>query len=446
MATWHLRTIGWAADDVGVHQHARRRPTGTDRHRELPTRLVVLVLASAAFTGNAWASPGAADTSFSGDGFAEVAFSRPPASAAHDVVLQPNGQIVAAGFDGGGSSDARFAVTRFWPNGRLDRSFGKHGTIRTVFSAGPAVAMGVALQDGGRIIAGGFLSSPRGTGGPALARYLPDGRLDRTFGHDGRVFTDFSPRSAEIDALALQSNGMILAVGGSAGRSLVVRYDASGRLDRAFGSRGVIRTNVLPGGEGYSDVAIQANGKIVAVGGSDHTNEFTAARYLPDGSLDPTFGRTGIVTTSFPYRNTQATAVAIQPNGRPVLAGFTGVTHEAFVRYRRDGRPDVSFGSDGMVQPDFGGLLFDVEIDPDGRITSVGWRDLHVLLTRLLPDGSVDATLGAGTGSVTAGPAKSASSAFAMTIQPDGAIVVAGQAYNSERETSRSLVGRLLAS
>jgi uncharacterized delta-60 repeat protein len=448
LAIWHLRPIGQAADDGGVHPpHTRRHPTGRDRRRRLPTRLVVLtVLASAALTARAWAIPGEADTSFSSDGFAVASFSRPLSSFADSVALQPNGQIVAAGVDVGGRSVAAFAVARFTPKGALDRAFGKHGKARTVFTAGPAVATDIALQEDGRILAGGFLGTPRGTGGPALARYLPDGRRDRAFGHDGRVFTDFAPRSAEIDALAIQSNGKILVVGGVAGSSLIVRYDAIGRIDRGFGRHGVIRTNVVPGAEGYRDVAIQTNGKVVAVGGSDHTNEFTAARYRRDGSLDPTFGATGIVTTSFPYSNTQATAVAIQSNGRLVLAGFTGVAYDAFVRYRRDGRPDVSFGADGIVQSDFGGLLFDAEMDSDGRITWVGGRHGDILLGRLLRDGSLDPTVGGGTGWVTAGPAKSLSRAFAMAIQPDGSVVIAGQAYNAERETSRFLVGRLLRS
>src|SRR5512141_1604453 len=130
---------------------------------------------------------------------------------------------------------------------------------------------------------------------------------------------------------------------------------AGGDLDPTFGNGGQV-TTVFPGGSYATAVAIQADGKIVAVGaaaGPSVTGDFAVARYEPDGSLDATFGLEGMVTTAIGGGRDEAQSVAIQENGRIVVSGTDSWRRFAVVRYRPDGDLDSSFGDGGIVRTNF---------------------------------------------------------------------------------------------
>lgn len=176
----------------------------------------------------------------------------------------------------------------------------------------------------------------------ALARYNTDGTLDTTFGVSGKVTTgvSYSPYASGDPsvpptlndgafAVAVQADGKIVAVGESYNGAnhdfAVVRYNTDGTLDTTFDVDGVVTTAIGPNYDGATAVAVQADGRILVAGYSNYTDcndsDFAIVRYNTDGTLDTTFGTAGKVTTSVsPYAD-QAYAVAIQSDGKIVAAG-----------------------------------------------------------------------------------------------------------------------------
>src|ERR1043165_2507558 len=180
-----------------------------------------------------------------------------------------------------------------------------------------------------------------------------------------------------------------------------------GSLDNTFGSGGI--ATVALGGSDYANAtAIQSDGKIVVVGydflnGYDY--DFAVSRFNSDGTLDNTFGSGGTVTTDFGYDyygngyNSTATAVAIQSDGKIVVAGnisyggYVIQTLFALVRYNSDGTLDNTFGSGGVDTSAFAGSagVSSVAIQDDGKIIVGG-----VALVRCNSDGTFDNTFGSG--------------------------------------------------
>ena len=148
----------------------------------------LVVLAASLFGAtSAKAAPGDLDPTFSGDGKALTSIG--VSSYGNDVAVQADGKIVVVGgSDAGAGGTTRFALTRFMPDGSLDPSFGGDGMVTTDF--GNVAADAVALQFDGKIVA---------VGGQAVARYLPDGSLDASFGAGGKVTTDFSVSDVKVD-------------------------------------------------------------------------------------------------------------------------------------------------------------------------------------------------------------------------------------------------------
>ena len=212
-------------------------------------------------------------------------------------------------------------------------------------------------------------------------------------------------------------------------------HAAPGDLDTSFSGDGKVITG-LPGGARFNAVAIQADGRIVAAGGvftqPGVGGNFAVARYLANGTLDPSFGGgVGIVTTDFGTASDEATGVAIQANGRIVVAGRAG-TSVAVARYNADGTLDPTFSGDGRLTMSFGASgsgATGLAIQADGRIVVVGSAAGNFAVARLNTNGTLDTTFGlAGTGiaSKDFGFGGGSDSAAAVAIQADGRIVVGG--------------------
>jgi uncharacterized delta-60 repeat protein len=231
----------------------------------------------------------------------------------------------------------------------------------------------------------GFTDAPDG-GDFALARYNADGSLDTTFGTGGKVTTGFGAFSIDVAfGVALQPNGKIVVAGYTAASDVVAdfavaRYNADGSLDTSFGTGGKVTTD-FGGFDLAPAVALQPDGKIVVAGWTEDIffagADFAVARYNPDGRLDAGFGTGGKVTTSFGAFGC-ATGVALQPNGKIVVAGNTtdavGGEDFALARYNANGGLDAGFGTGGKVTTDFGGDDFanGVALQPDGKIVVAG--------------------------------------------------------------------------
>lgn len=219
---------------------------------------------------------------------------------------------------------------------------------------------------------------------------------------------------------------------------------APGSLDFSFDGDGIVQTSIGDAGQGTA-MAVQPDGGIVVVGfseqGSATGRDFVVARYNPDGSLDSSFGGDGTVAVPIGpgVSRDEAYAVALQADGRIVVAGetwegTTSIHHAALARLNTDGSLDGAFGGDGTVVTPMGtsSTARGVVVQPDGRIVIAGaGTELSggvgtwIALSRRMPDGSLDSSFaGGGTVFTTIG---SSSVAHAMTMQPDGRLVLAGQ-------------------
>jgi uncharacterized delta-60 repeat protein len=176
------------------------------------------------------------------------------------------------------------------------------------------------------------------------------------------VTTDFADSDDYAASVAVQPNGKIVAVGNtltSAGADFALaRYNRDGTLDTSFGTGGKVTTDFADSDDYAASVAVQPNGTIVAAGyaSSGTGNDFALARYNHDGTLDTSFGTGGKVTTDFAGLDDRAYSVAVQPNGKIVAAGFAGTgtgDDFALAHYNRDGTLDASFGTGGKVTTDF---------------------------------------------------------------------------------------------
>jgi uncharacterized delta-60 repeat protein len=324
-------------------------------------------------------SDGTLDPSFNGTGKVTTDFSLANDNA-YSVALQPDGKIVVAG----DSDDGRnFALARYNADGSLDASFGGTGTVTTDFGWAYSWARSVALQADGKIVAAG--STGDGSNYKfAVARYNADGSLDTSFDGDGKVTTSFGDRGL-ANGVAVGADGKIVAAGTSGPwwRSSVAaaRYNADGSLDTTFNGTGQVIT-VFSSGEGDGrSVAVQADGKIVIAGdsnsfGAGHPHNFGLIRYNANGSLDTSFNGTGMVTTNFGALDT-ALSVAVQADGKIVAGGYSwayGPSDFAVARYNADGSLDTSFDGDGKVTTDFGSSDWgaSVALQADGKIVVVG--------------------------------------------------------------------------
>lgn len=366
---------------------------------------------------------------------------------AYALVVQPDGKIVLAGWrSNSGSTTAAaydFVLVRYNPDGSLDQTFDFDGKVVTPFGGRFNAAHGwaVALQADGRLVVVGdaiVLTPTFFTNGFALARYNPDGSLDRLADGTGRVVTPIGTGDDVANGMALQPDGKIVAAGWSSGDFALARYLPDGGLDPAFGGDGTVVTDFGLGQDAAACVAVQADGKIVAAGqafnGSD--SDFGLARYNPDGSLDSSFGVGGKVTTPFGGFD-DVRGMAVQADGKIVVAGFTdvgGTVDFALARYLPDGTLDASFGTGGKVVTPIGGgadYATALALQPDGKIIVSGQAFNGVkndfALARYLPNGTLDPTFGAG-GKVTTGFGTSDEVSYGLAVQPDGKIVVGGYA------------------
>jgi uncharacterized delta-60 repeat protein len=255
---------------------------------------------------------GSLDSTFGTNGRVTTALAGSgPGGVTSALAIQPDGRIVVAGSYAGG-----FALARYDPDGSLDASFGTGGIVTTPISGLGSGAAAVALQPDGKIVAAGS-GNTIGQYNPSfvLIRYDTDGSLDTTFGTNGIASTAFiDPTTCdscgdEAHAVALQPDGKIVAAGDTCqGRGTcefaLARYNGDGSPDTGFGSDGKVTTGFGPpgGGDHARAVALQADGKMVAVGsarlGKPSHAKFALARYNPDGSLDTSFGQAGKVSAS----------------------------------------------------------------------------------------------------------------------------------------------------
>lgn len=282
--------------------------------------LILTSFLALGFPSLSYGLAGGLDPDFADDGIA--VFPIVGTDRALSVALDSGGRIVAGGYSQGVTHN-HFAAARLLTDGFLDNSFAGDGRLDLNFVGhDSSEGQAIAVQADGKILGAGSHVMDAATGATdfAIARLNDDGSLDASFNGTGVVTTDMGGSNDIITDMALQADGKILVagrttqVGGT--DAVVVRYNADGSLDTGFGSGGKAITNLGNSGDFGEDVAVQSDGKIVLAGFSfDGTKDNIAlARYLPDGTLDAAFGTGGLVITDTGFRS-EAYGVAVQPDG-----------------------------------------------------------------------------------------------------------------------------------
>jgi uncharacterized delta-60 repeat protein len=278
---------------------------------------------------------GTPDATFSENGWVDL----PWIGRAYAVAIAPDGGIVVAGASGVvGPERSAVALARYTPDGSLDATFGSNeGRVTTRFRRDPDVAYATAIQADGRLLVAG-----RAGNSILIARYEPDGSLDASFGSGGFLTARFASGPNVAYALAVQPDGRVVVAGQAGDAVLLARYESDGSPDTGFGRGGRTLTDVTRDTDVGRGVAIQADGRILVAGcvrgrrprsTSDHGlrgSRFAVLRYRSDGSLDPSFGRSGLAMTAFPEEDGIARSVAIGSNGSIVVAGSVGSPYARF--------------------------------------------------------------------------------------------------------------------
>jgi uncharacterized delta-60 repeat protein len=280
----------------------------------------------------AYAASGDLDPTFGVGGVVTTDFgvNPPEPEIANEMVIQPDGKIVVAGragtdqFPVGG--DGAFGIARYLPNGTLDPSFGTGGLVKTSFQGPPNrnIARAVALQSDGKIVVGGTSGVVDTTAELAVARYNTDGSLDPSLGTGGKVLMNVSNGLGDgIRGLAVQPDGKILGVGAAGGENLLIRFNANGSLDSSFGNGGTSQPVLGDSGHLFT-MRLLSNGTFLAAGtGSNGATQedFLVARFTSTGDLDTTFGTGGLVTTAITALNDLVFDMAVTGTGQIILAG-----------------------------------------------------------------------------------------------------------------------------
>jgi uncharacterized delta-60 repeat protein len=399
-------------------------------------------------------APGDLDASFGGDGWETTDLGQ--VDRAQDVAIQADGKIVVAGWtQTPGSAD--FAVARYNADGTLDGSFGEAGKVTTSLSGRADKAFAVAVQPDGAIVVAGFtwsdLQERRAFG---LVRYASDGAVDTTFGTDGLVVTNLTPRVDRAAAVAIRNERIVVAGTVYPGDFAVARYKSDGSLDTSFSGDGIQTVDFDGARDIVRGLALQASGMIVVSGSSNR--RVAVARLTRDGRLDREFSGDGRTTTDAGGGwAAGGGGLALQPDGKIVVSGTaSGIDFgEDFllVRFNRDGELDPSFSEDGIQRVDVGGCYgldfgTDVAIQADGGIVEVGSTgdpgsfSLCLALARVQPDGGLDRRFG-DKGKVIA-PIATLDEAEAVALQADGRIVLVGSTITGDADRPR-LVDFLVA-
>jgi len=391
-------------------------------------------------------SNGMADVSFNTDGKVTTAFEKGNDLLSHLLVL-PNDELITIGTTEHGQRNTSFfkdiVLSKYHSDGSLDTAFGNFGKVLSVFENNLNQVATASLQPDGKIILGNTYSSFSTPGYVGeLIRYNIDGSLDASFGINGKKTLNFTPTS-----IVFQADGKMIVAGGGTlegvNRFIICRYNSDGTLDTNFHTDGQLFVSFGQTNYGNASILIQPDSKIILFGSSSDPGLYngsitlSTARINSNGSLDTTFGTDGKVTTLIGFTYFPYTGV-IKPDGKLIIAGTSNGNRFSTVRYNTDGTIDPAYGTAGILTS---GLSVDYP-----QITSVlPQLDGKFLVTLTMPgqapescdfkikrvnvDGTFDDGYG-GQNGITASFYDGYDTAFAIGLQSDDKVVVAGSTNN----------------
>lgn len=411
----------------------------------------LLALGAVFGTNFAQAQAGTLDPTFGNGGVVTTSFAN--GSAGVGSFEQSTGDIVAvAQVDLVNSVGTGIGLVRYTSTGALDTTFGIDGLTNTTFAGFTFNPFGFAVQKNGNILIGGVVSTSSGPDEFGLARYTPNGVLDKTFGTDGLVTTKVSTRSDAPSALLLQPNGQIVMGGfevagsNAPGKMSLVRYNANGTLDTTFGTGGISLASVAF--LGPETLAQLSNGDYLAVGQDGNGNDHMVAEFSSKGVLLSKVTSAKVVAaltssqSAVPNVRFQAPTI-FQPNGDYVVAitncsfnthctGNFG-TRLGAGRFLETGKTDSTFSSniESFDLRQTTSVADAVALQANGQIVIGGFinQDAPILggLVRLDSNGLVDTTFGTVDSFGICCSVTSDQTFSGLLIQTDGNIVAIGE-------------------
>jgi uncharacterized delta-60 repeat protein len=429
----------------------KARPGTSDRPRLRPCRPRLEVLEDRCLL-----SAGALDLAFgAGAGYVTTPLSSLSQNQdqATKVLVQPSGNIVVAGDTsipitttttrkGNTTTTTTYVhalgVVTYNPDGSLDTAFGSGGIVRQLYAGNsashsvPSAALEPTSMGDSKILLG---SSDAAQGGMALLRLNADGTLDTTFGNGGQVITPIPTGSTSkgynwerVLDITLTSGGQILALGVDTSNwtVLLARYNSNGTLDTTFGTGGTVTTALTATYGLGSRLALQPDGRIVVAGYEDVATpggtmtEGLLLRYSGNGSLDSGFGNGGVGTTAPPLAASSGAAAMLQFRELAVY-------------------PSAGTANDGKI----------IAVGTaSGAVTAGGPRETEWAVARYNADGSVDTTFGSGAGCLAISDPKFTSPddyGSAVAIEFDGKPILVGSAGSQGAGPTYAQVARLNA-
>ncbi len=391
---------------------------------------------------------GSLDSTFDGDG---RAFVNPRIYLPNGLALQTDEKIILAG-QHSPSTVHDVAVVRLSTNGALDNSFDGDGVVRTTIPTGSGEARCVTVQSDGKIVIGGGAELTIGYD-PLLIRYSSDGTLDAGFDGDGikNIQLVANNESYYINDIVQQTDGKIVGISDRSGTFsfsipddfFLVRVDTDGSIDNSFDANGVVKS---PWCENGTDLSLQTDGKIVALGSLDRSDSTTSVhgicvqRYNTDGSFDTSLNLAspnGKAILSM-YGFTSVEAIAGLPTGKIMVAGWgegtlAGINVAKLIRLNANGTLDTTFMNEGVYERSnstTSTYFYDLHVMNDGSFFVAGDFAINgAMLVKFTSAGVPDTTFSGDGLAFTANAARF----HAVTVQPDGKVIGCGSSGSATR-------------
>ena len=372
------------------------------------------------------------------------------------VAIQPDGKAVVVGYHKNTNFD--FALVRYNLNGHVDSTFGGDGLVTTDLFGDEDLAYDLVIQPDGKIVAAGYSYHPSYSHKVfSVARYNTDGTLDASFGSAGKAIASFGSGNQNAYALALQADGKIVVAGIGVFNPTpvdnyfcVARFNTNGALDYSFSGNGLWSALLAADSDCNAyDVDIDSNGKIVVSGTTISSNGalMTVVRLSSTGSYDNTFDNDGIKFTQVNGVSAVCNNLIIQNDGKLLLVGGSN-NLMAVKRLNIDGSSDSTFSQDSNQLIDFGSTSnngYAITLDNQQRIIVAGASFIggayNNTIARLTTDGELDVTFN-GDGKVIASVNTQDDFLFGITVQNDGKIIATGYrgaVFNTSLKTIRLL-------
>ena len=466
---------------IPIRNSKRNPPMIRIRHAGRRVRRAQCLRSVECLEGRQLLTAGTLDTTFGGTGMVTTAIgvgltAGTTLAQSNAVAVQADSKVVVVGQCASPNSYTyHFTIARYNTDGSLDTSFANGGTL--ILPAGSGVnsyAYGVAIQPDGKMLVSGTADTTSSGSTWTIVRLNSNGTLDTTFGGTGEVFTSFmangTPGPGYAYSIATQADGTIVVSGDAEVSSTTTKshgvvtttntyaaavacYNADGSLDTTFGNGGkVTNTNLTVTGNSTSyaqSMLIDTSGRIDVAGQAtiNGVAKMAVERYLPNGTLDSTFGTGGIASDLVPGSSSGAAySIGLQSTGKIVVSGYSPLANYtnppplSIIRFNTNGSLDGTFGVSGVYTDSRLTTTPTLIIQPaDDKILAVarplpnGIPSYQFALTRVLADGSsVDTSFGTnGIGWSAFTYAGSAPRPNDLALAPGGDIVVTGYYHSN---------------